>query len=213
MSKTLYFEGAGCVPCGEVSNCRIRTAFTNREGKNVYVEFISYTVTKEDHKKYKRYLNYNVGDNIGFCDFCHYITDDSEVDDCNESRLKCERNGNFYYTYDGILKFVNENCNADFDKIVVLDNLAGYRVHSGNGKYNTSERYNFGDTFVYDEELTKKRIEKVAEMSEHFKKIFNKKYDNTSYYIENNALTVCINVGESERVAAGYTDREFIVEV
>ena len=56
MSKTLFFEGAGCVPCGEVANCRIRTAFTNNDGKKVYIEFISYTVTKNDHKKYHRYL-------------------------------------------------------------------------------------------------------------------------------------------------------------
>lgn len=31
--KVLYFEGAGCVPCNDVENCRIRTAFTNKEGK------------------------------------------------------------------------------------------------------------------------------------------------------------------------------------
>lgn len=33
MSKTLYFEGAGCISAGEVANCRIRTAFTNDDGK------------------------------------------------------------------------------------------------------------------------------------------------------------------------------------
>ena len=213
MSKTLFFEGAGCVPRGEVANCRIRTAFTNNDGKKVYIEFTSYTVTKEDHKKYRRYLSYNIGENLGFCDFCHYITDDPKIDDCNESRLKCERNGHFLYTYEDILNFVNENCNASFEKIVVLDNLAGYRVHNDSGKYNTSERYNFGDIFVYDEELTKKRIEKVAELKKHFTKIFNQRYDNTSYYIENNALTVCLGVEESKRIAAGYTNRKFIVEV
>ena len=213
MSKTLYFEGAGCVPCGEVSNCRIRTAFTNDNGKKVYIEFTSYTVTKDDHKKYKRYLGHDIGENLGFCDYCHYITDDPNIDDCNESRLPCERNKPFIYTYEGIKNFINENCNASFDKIVVLDNLAGFRVHNGSGKHNTSERYNFGDTFVYDEELTKKRIEKVADLKKHFTKIFNQRYDNTSYYIENNALTVCINVAESKRIAAGYTDRKFIVEV
>lgn len=127
--------------------------------------------------------------------------------------MPCERNELFIYTYEGIKNFINENCNASFDKIVVLDNLAGFRVHNGSGKHNTSERYNFGDTFVYDEELTKKRIEKVAELKKHFTKIFNQRYDNTSYYIENNALTVCINIEKSKRIAAGYTDRKFIVEV
>ena len=193
--KILYFEGAGCVPAGEVANCRIRTAFTNDNGKKIYVEFTC-----------------NSGMGLGFCDYCHYITDGLNIDDCNESRLPCECK-KFPYTYKGILNFINENCNASFDEIVVLDNLAGFRVHNGSGKHNTSERYNFGDTFVYDEELTKKRIEKVAELKKHFTKIFNQRYDNTSYYIENNALTVCINVAESKRIAAGYTDRKFIVEV
>ena len=213
MSKTLFFEGAGCVPRGEVANCRIRTAFTNNDGKKIYIEFTSYEVTKEDHRRYKRYFEYEEGTAIGFCDYCHYITDDPNIDDCNESCLPCERNKPFIYTYEGILKFVNENCNASYDKIVVLDNLAGYRVHNNNGKYNTSECYNFSDKFVYDEELTKRRIEKVAELEKHFTEIFNQRYDNTSYYIENNALTVCINVEESKRIAAGYTDRKFIVEV
>ena len=213
MSKTLFFEGAGCVPCGEVTNCRIRTAFTNNDGKKVYIELISYTVTKNDHKKYKRYLSYNIGENLGFCDFCHYITDDPSIDDCNASRLKCERSGAFPYTYEGILNFVNENCNASFNEIVVLDNLAGYRVFNDSGKYNTSERYNFGDTFVYDEELTKKRIKKVAELKEYFKTLFNQRYDNTSYYIDNNVLTVCINVEESKRIKAGYKNRIFTVDV
>ena len=213
MSKTLYFEGAGCAPCGEVANCRIRTAFTNDDGKKIYIEFTSYTVEKIDHKKWKRYSEYEVGAVLGFCNCCYYITDDPSVDDCNESRLPCECNGWFIYTYEGIKNFINENCNASFDKIVVLDNLAGFRVHNDSGKYNTSECYNFGDTFVYNEELTKKRIEKVAELKKHFTKIFNQRYDNTSYYIENNALTVCINVAESKRIAAGYTDRKFIVEV
>ncbi len=211
--KILFFESAGCVPAGEVANCRIRTAFTNNEGKKIYIEFTSYTVEKIDHKKWKRYLEYDIGENLGFCDYCHYITDDPSVDDCNESCLPCERNKPFIYTYEGIKNFINENCNASFDEIVVLDNLAGYKVFNDSGKHNTSERYNFGDTFAYDEELTKKRIEKVAELKKHFTKIFNQQYDNTSYYIENNALTVCINVAESKRIAAGYTNRKFIVEV
>lgn len=211
--KILYFEGAGCVPAGEVANCRIRTAFTNDNGKKVYIEFISYTVTNIDHKKWKCYSEYEVGTVLGFCDYCHYITDDPNIDDCNKSRLSCERNKPFIYTYEGIKNFINENCNASFDEIIVLDNLAGYKVFNDSGKHNTSEHYNFGDTFAYDEELTKKRIAKVAELSEHFKRIFNQKYDNTSYYIENNALTVCINVEKSKRIAAGYTDRKFIVEV
>lgn len=213
MSKTLFFEGAGCVPRGEVANCRIRTAFTNDDGKKIYIEFTSYEVTKDDHKRYKRQLEYDVGTVLGFCDYCHYITDDPEIDDDNYSRLPV-RNKNFVYTYEGIKNFVNENCKASFDEIVVLDNLAGYRVFNDNGKNNTPEAYNYGDIFAYNEELTKKRIEKVAEIQEHFKKIFNQRYDNTSYYIENNKLIARINVSDEALKKANWTSsRQFIIEV
>lgn len=213
MEKVLYFEGAGCAKAGEISNCRIRTAFTNDYGKRIYIEFISYIVTDIDHKKWGRYSEYNVGTVLGFCDYCHYITDDPNIDDNNKSRLPCERNGEFSYTYDGIKNFINANCNASFDKIVVLDDLAGYRVFNDNGKKNTSNAYNYGDIFVYDKKLTEKRIVKVAELSERFKKIFHQKYDNTSYYIENGALTVSLNVSEKAREKAGYTSRRFTVDV
>ena len=213
MKKVLYFEGAGCVPAGEVANCRIRTAFTNDNGKKIYIEFISYTVTDIDHKKWKRYFEYEVGTVLGFCDYCHYITDDPDVDDCNSSCLSCERNGQFLYTYEGIKNFINENCNASFDEIIVLDNLAGYRVFNDDGKKNAPSRYNYGDTFAYNKELTKKRIAKVAELSEHFKQIFNQRYDNTSYYIENGVLNVCLNVSEKAREKAGFKERCFVVEV
>ena len=213
MKKVLYFEGAGCVPAGEVANCRIRTAFTNDDGKKIYIELLSYTVEAIDHKEWKRYSEYEVGTVLGFCDYCHYITDDPSVDDCNKSRLPCERNGEFIYTYEGIRNFINANCNASFDEIVVLDNLAGYRVFNDNGKKSTLEMYNYGDTFAYDAELTKKRIAKVAELSEHFKQAFNQEHDNTSYYIENGVLNVCLNVSDNVRKKAGYTNRRFTVEV
>lgn len=213
MKKVLYFEGAGCVPAGEVANCRIRTAFTNDYGKKIYIEFTSYTVTNIDHKKWKRSSEYDVSTVLGFCNYCYYITDDPSVDDCNKSCLSCERNGQFIYTYEGIKNFINANCNASFDEIVVLNDLAGYRVFNTSGKHNTPEAYNYGDTFIYNAELTEKRITKVAELSEHFKRIFNQEYDNTSYYVENGVLTVCLNVSEKMRKKAGYTDRRFTVEV
>lgn len=68
-----------------------------------------------------------------FCDSCHYITDDPKINDCMESRLPCERNlyiEKVKYTKENILNFVNTYCNADFEEVVVLHNLAGYRVFS-----------------------------------------------------------------------------------
>ena len=83
--KVLYFEGAGCVPCNDVENCRIRTAFTNKEGKKVYIEFISgYKHTVVEYGKNGRKLKHPKTiseDGYLVCDYCHYITDDPEIDD------------------------------------------------------------------------------------------------------------------------------------
>ena len=199
--KTLSFEGAGWVPCNDVENCRIRTAFTNTEGKKIYIEFLSGS---------------GINEGLLFCDYCYYITDDPDIDDCNVSTLHCERNSDLRrvkYNKKNILEFVNKHCNADFDEIIVLDNLAGYRVFTDSGRHNTSERYNFGDVFNYDADLTRRRREKVEEMKKYFSDLFNQKYDNTSYFIENGNLTVMLNVEEKKRIAAGYTERKFIVEV
>ena len=71
MKKTLYFEGAGCVPCNDVENCRIRTAFTNKDGKKIYIEFLrGYKHTRKANGKVISEPDYLS------CDSCHYITDD-----------------------------------------------------------------------------------------------------------------------------------------
>lgn len=217
--KILYFEGAGCVPSNDVENCRIRTAFTNKEGKKIYIELLSgYKHTKVEYGKNGRKLKHPKWiseDGYLSCDFCHYIIDDPEIDDCNNSKLSCERNTSMEkvkYTKENILAFVNENCNADFEEVVILDNLAGFRVFTGTHT-ETSQDYNFGDCFEYDAELTERRIAKVKEMKKYFAELFNQKYDNTSYYIEDNQLMVCINVTEEKRIAAGYKKRKFVIEV
>lgn len=223
--KTLYFEGAGCVPCNDVENCRIRTAFTNNAGKKIYIEFLSgYKHTKIEYDKNGRKLKnpkWISEDGYLYCDFCHYITDDPEIDDCNKSRLDCERNSEIEkvkYTKENILAFVNKYCNADFDEIVVLDDLAGYRVFADvkdTKKMNTFAMYNFGDVFNYDAELTRKRREKVEEMKKEFCVLFNQKYDNTSYWVDKDGnLTVRINTYEEALKRANWTKgRQFIVEV
>ena len=219
--KVLYFEGAGCVPCNDVENCRIRTAFTNNEEKKVYIEFISgYKHTVVEYGKNGRKLkNPKTISESGylFCDYCHYITDDPEIDDCNVSVLECERNSSIEkvkYTKENILNFVNIYCNADFDEIVILDNLAGFRVFS-DGKHNTFSAYNYGDEFNYNKELTEKRIDKVKEMKKYFSKLFNQEFDNTSYYIKKDGkLEVKINVSDRSLQKANWNkNRIFVVEV
>lgn len=221
MKKTLYFEGAGCVPCNDVENCRIRTAFTNRDGKKIYIEFISgYKHTKIEYGKSGRKLKHPKTiseDGYLSCDFCYYITEDPKIDDCNYSRLDCERNQKMEkvkYTKENILAFVNENCNADFEEIVILDNLAGFRVHA-DGERNTPEAYNYGDVFNYDADLTYRRRAKVEEMKKEFCTLFNRKYDNTSYWIDKDGnLTVRICVSDETLKKANWTKgRQFIVEV
>jgi len=185
--KVLYFEGAGCEnTCrGDISNCRIRTAFTNNEGKKIYLEIQGIEKTKDDFKKYHRFNNYVIGEAIGFIDSYHYITNDSKIDDENNSRLEYERNVNISYSYKGILKFVNENCNCSFDSIEVLGWLAGYRVFADTTKetYNTYAAFNYGDEFHYNIELeaTRKEIQK------HFyelEKSESKQYPNFSLWVD-----------------------------
>ena len=216
-NKTLYFEGAGLENAykGEISNCRIRTAFTNNEGKKIYLEILGTEKTLDDVKKYRRYENYIIGEAIGFIDSCHYITDDPRIDDENENRLKYENNENIHYSYDGILKFVNENCNCSFDNIEVLGWLSGYRVFSDNGKYGTYVKYNYGDEFQYNKELETKRVNKKKELEDHFCKIFNQKYSNASIWCNGNEniLHVQINVSDDERKSAGYNERCFEVQL
>lgn len=221
MSKVLYFEGAGCVPCNDVENCRIRTAFTNNEGEKVYIEFISgYKRTVIEYGKNGRKLkNPKTISESGYlsCDHCHYITDDPGIDDCNVSVLECERNSSIEkvkYTKENILNFVNIYCNADFDEIVILDNLAGFRVFS-DGKHNTFSAYNYGDEFNYNKELTEKRIDKVKEMKKYFSKLFIQEFDSTSYYINKDGkLEVKINVSDRALQKANWNkNRIFVVEV
>lgn len=222
--KTLYFEGAGCVPANDVENCRIRTAFTNKAGEKIYLEMSS--GCKHTRVRYgvagklespKKIIT--TEDGYICCDFCHYITSDPKIDDVNYSRLSCERNAELKmkYTKANILAFVNEHCNADFDEIVVLDNLAEYRVFADYTKntVNTPLMYNYGDTFEYDAELTKKRRAKVEQMKKEFEQLFNQRYDdNTSYYIKNGDLVVRLNVSDDALEAANWTKgRRFIVEV
>jgi hypothetical protein len=159
--KTLFFEGAGCVPCGEVENCRIRTAFHNNKGDPIYVEIIGFEVREK-----KGSVSY-----VGWIDACFYIRDDGE----NEN-IKTKRN--IEYTKNGILSLVN-SLGCSFDKVVVLPDLAGYRVFSGDGGYN------FGDRFVYNEELAM-RAEEIERYIYELEKSEGKKYPNFSLWVDEN---------------------------
>ena len=144
--KTLYFEGAGLVPRGDLENCRIRTAFTLDDGRKLYLEICGTEVGKGHSPRLQHFTN------CAHIDHCHYI---NGVGDDGGSIHEAERKVNFEYSRLELLKFVN-SLGASFDDVKILPNLSGYRVHKDGGGYN------FADEFTFDEERTAQaeRIEK-----------------------------------------------------
>lgn len=167
MERILYFEGAGCVPRGEVENCRIRTAFHNDKGDSIYLEIIGVEVTKHSPARVKSFKN------AGFVDACYYILGD---DDENKHNIHHRNSKAFEYTKVEILNFVN-SLGCSFDKVVILPDLAGYRVFKdGNG-------YNFGDNFIYNTETTA-RAEEIYQHYYELEKGEGKKYPNFSLWVD-----------------------------
>ena len=165
-AKTLYFEGAGCVPCGQVENCRIRTMFHDLEGRRIYFEATGSDVTKNTPADHRHF------DTLGFVHHCHYCT--GEADEENHQILN---HTVFNYTHAGILALVN-SLGCDFDQIVVLPNLAGYRVfNEGTGELNPGDRFN------YDLELTARR-EEVYKFVHALEKSEGKQYPNFSLWVD-----------------------------
>lgn len=167
--KTLYFEGAGYVPRGEVENCRIRTAFHNDKGEAIYLEILGVEVTKHSAPSLKKY-NY-----AGIVDFCHYILGD---DDANKHSIKEARDKTFEYTKANILRFIN-SLGCSFDQVVILPDLAGYRVFKDGGGYN------FGDEFQYNAELTA-RAEEIRTHFYNLEKSEGKEFPNFSLWVDEN---------------------------
>ena len=136
--RILFFEGAGCVPKGDIENCRIRTAFINNDGKEIYIELMNGNRYDDKNGKIVR-----TSDNALYIDFCHYITGNPE--DCNINRLDIERNGHisrdYNYCKKDILEVINKNCNCDFTDMQVLSEFENYRVHAGNHQYNLMDNH------------------------------------------------------------------------
>lgn len=141
-NKTLYFEGAGCVPRADVPNCRIRTAFHLDNGNAVYLEISGMETTRNTAPCYRQFKNYGIIDHLHFA---HCSAGD------DRSEFGFDRSYAFEYTLENILSLVN-SLGASFDAIEVLPDLAGYRVH-GDGR----NQYNFADEFTFDENLLEAR--------------------------------------------------------
>lgn len=165
--KKLDFEGAGCVECGEVENCRIRTAFHSDKGEAIYLEMTGIEVTKHSSKSLQKYTF------AGFVDSCHYILGD---DDENKHSIYHRNLKTFEYTKAEILNFVN-SLGCSFDEVVILPDLAGYRVFKDNGGYN------FGDEFAFNAEQTA-RAEEIKKHFYDLEKSEGKQYPNLSLWVD-----------------------------
>ena len=144
MKKILLFEGAGCVPRGDLENCRIRTAFTNDAGERIYLEITGSERTKYTPEHLRQY------ENAAHVWHCFYCTDETPNDDCNLHPVFSPRGGkrlervNFEYSRAGILQFVNKNLHCSFEAIEVSNGFepGAYRVHGdGHGIRNLMEEY------------------------------------------------------------------------
>lgn len=226
MAKTLWFEGAGCegTQRNDVPNCRIRTAFVNDDGDWVYLEINAADVNRWNVKNASKF-GWKMGEHWCYVDSAFYITEDPDIDDCNYSRIpidvhssrKTDWDAVRPYTMEGILRIVNEDCNASFDEVrVTTDSLAGYRVHGDNGEWHTRERYNRGDLFEYDEPIHQAMLAKRAELMEYHNRVFNTRYDNTSYWNASDGtctspvMNVRVFVAE-QKCKTVYEDRSFTI--
>lgn len=184
--KTLYFEGAGCVPRGDLENCRIRTAFSLDNGDKVYLEISATECTKHTSRIYKGFKN------PAHIDHLHFIKGyDEEV-------VAYKKNGFvFDYTRKNLLEFVN-SLGASFDEVIILPDLSGYRVHKHGGGYN------FADEFIYNVERTE-QAEKIKQWYYDREKAKGVRFPCFSIWFE--------NIYESETLNVRFFDGRGTIEI
>lgn len=195
MKKTLWFEGAGCAPRGDLSNCRIRTAFRNDEGKMFYLELTGFEANNYDLKR-----GYNI---VGHVDYCYEITEDGSKFLVGEvESMKYE------YCQRDILDLVNGCLGCSFDAIRISDSFYNYRVHAGGGKYNLMDDHSF------DDDHAAKARTAFEEIDRSIREQMHSKYSKISMTeINENSITVRCYASTQEMQGARMTDREIIVQI
>lgn len=180
MSKTLYFEGVGWsgadISKATIGNCRIRTAFHLDDGQAVYLEIIGSSRSKYSSPKVFKWQY------TGFVDSCHYITDEKDNDDENRHSIVSRNTKCFEYTEAEILRYVN-GLGASFDAVKVVPDLGGYRVFRDLYSTKGTERYNYGDEFTFDPEMTARR-EAVHKRIYEEERAEGKEYPNFSLWVD-----------------------------
>lgn len=152
MSKILYFERAGMdfdpsrqeygVEPTDIGNYRIRTAFRNNFGKQIYLELTSGTYIetikigkrgqplkhpKEIRHPFRLHVSYAFDIELGENESPILIT-------WNETK-------ELPFTKRNVLNLVNEKLDCDFDSVVTLPMFSGYRVHDGQDGYNLMDNH------------------------------------------------------------------------
>lgn len=187
--RTLFFEGAGCVPRGDVENCRIRTAFINDDGDMVYLELSGFEANKYMQKQFPELQN------VAFVDHC-YINGvvNEPVGGGSLNRYELGR-VHFEYCKEEILNFVNGYLHCSFEKIIITDEFDGYRVHKDGGGYNLM------DSFKYDPEQAEKARQAFHKIDMQVREQLGEKYSKiTLHSIMDGHITVrCYASDESMR--------------
>lgn len=187
--KTLYFEGAGCVPRGDVENCRIRTAFKNNAGVNIYLEMSGVEVHEKSPKSHKAFTN------CGFVDYFFEITENGEK--------YYQKMPMFEYSKAGILEYVNKNFNCSFEDIKITDIFYGYFVHKDGGGYNLIENHSF------DDERADKARAAYNKVDMRVRELLNEKYSKVSLMaITEDSVTVRCYASDQVMERAGLNPKQ-----
>ena len=205
MKKTLYFEGAGMDYTNlhsDIGNYRIRTAFTNNEGKQIYLEISGHEFTEGKGKKKTKIWKTSF-------DHVHYITGDN--DDCNKNSIKVDWQvirSNCKYTKEDLIKYINQICNTSFEDMEVLNEFEGYRVHGDYNKYNFMEDHKINRARTAAREAAYNKIDKEyrEKLGSEYSKISYMNFTDTSIFIR------CYASDEAIK-AAGITERIKEIEV
>lgn len=191
--KVLYFEGAGMdfnEEGSNVGNYRIRTAFLNNDGQEIYLELSG---TFFDDKKNNRF---------GWKTFITDCFNLSISTDQNESSIQLKTKTIGGYSRENIVSWINENLNCNFESMEVLDWLEGYRVHGGykDGEYT----YNLMDNHEKNDKRTVVRNEAYNNIDNEYRKLLNEKYSKISLLeMDNESITIKCYASEESLLKSG----------
>lgn len=198
--KTLYFEGAGCVPRGDVANCRIRTAFRNDRGTLFYLELIGVEVNRWTSPELRCYQT------IGTVEHCYAISYGENEN--NFDRDKIERKVNYEYSEAGILRMINDKLCCSFTDIFVGDSFDGYRVHGPNHTVIPMEDY------PWNPEKAQRAREAYNKIDMEIREKLNEKYSKVGLYeLGEDTMTVRCYADERKLAAADIDNRLFTVSI